>query len=202
MSEQNVTSDGLAIVLGAVEIEVEFRGDGSKEKVQVRQLPIRLLNDWSHMLGDEASLVELYCDKIDKVRRAQLLKLSGETLALMRLQQNCTNRDELDKITSELAMNRSEIEKLNELQRWDDKLTPASHDRIVKIGYELNRPRFDRWLQDRHNAIGHLKEVYRQHLPEHPLVAPENDQPQSDGSTTSKSSSATQPSHSESPTAK
>ncbi len=53
----------LKIILGGVVVEALFR-DGTKEEVKVRQLPIRLLADqWARSQGDEAKLVELYCDK-------------------------------------------------------------------------------------------------------------------------------------------
>ncbi len=177
MSEKNAalaateSNRALAPVLGGIEITIKKRS-GAEEKVKVRQLPVRLLNDWSMSIGDEATLVELYCDKIDKQREAELRKLGGEALALFQKLNSGQSGSDLEKISGELAMTRAKIDKLNSDARWDDELTPESHDEIVRLGYELNRPRFDRWLADRQNAIGHLKATYKQYLPEHPLVNP------------------------------
>lgn len=52
----------MTIILGGVTHEAQMR-DGSKEEVKVRQLPIRLIEKWATAQGDEAALVELYCDK-------------------------------------------------------------------------------------------------------------------------------------------
>jgi hypothetical protein len=175
MTQENKKPDApalraLAAVNGSIEFTVTKR-DGTNEKVRIQQLPIRLLGDWARLIDDEAALVELYCDKIDRDRAAKLLKLSGELNALSRMQQECKEAAELEKISGEVNMTRAELLKINGEPRWDDTLSPDSHDEIVKIGYELNRPRFDLWLSNRHNAIGHLKDVYRQYLPEHPLLA-------------------------------
>lgn len=157
-------------MLGAIEIDVTLRS-GAHQKVKVQQLPIRLLGEWSRIIQDEAALVELYCNKIDNVREAKLLKLSGEAVAIYQKLQAGQSGADLEKVSNDLAMTRAEIAKINSEPRWDDELTPESHDEIVRIGYELNRPRFDLWLSNRQNAIGHLKDAYKQYLPEHPLVA-------------------------------
>jgi len=53
----------LQIILGGVHVEAKMR-DGKTEEVKVRQLPTRLLlGKWTTLQGDEAGLVELYCDK-------------------------------------------------------------------------------------------------------------------------------------------
>jgi hypothetical protein len=161
-----------AVVLGCVEIEVTLRS-GQREKVKVRQLPIRLLSDWSRLAGDEAGLAELYCDKADKKAGEQLRNLRTQDFGLVQLITKATDREEVQKHTDELAMIRNKIDALIAEASWDDQLTPDSHDEIIRIGNELNRPRFDRWIADRHAAIGHLKDVYRDHLPEHPLLKDE-----------------------------
>lgn len=159
----------LAPILGAIEITVTKR-NGAQEKVKVRQLPIRLLGEWSRVIEEESALVELYCDQIDRDRDSKLRKLGAEVVALYQQIQKGLSGEELEKVSNDLAMTRAEIDKITGAPRWDDELTPESHDEIVRIGYELNRPRFDRWLQNRQNAIGHLKDVYKQYLPEHPLL--------------------------------
>jgi hypothetical protein len=56
-------STDLEVILGGVTVVAKLR-DASIEEVKVRQLPIRLLTTkWAQSLGDEAALVELYCDK-------------------------------------------------------------------------------------------------------------------------------------------
>jgi hypothetical protein len=133
-------------------------------------LPIRLLSDWSRLAGDEAGLVELYCDKINKQAAEQLRKLRTEEFGVVQLIAKASDKEEVAKLSDELAMTRNKIDTLVAETSWDDQLTPDSHDEIIRIGRELNRPRFDRWIADRHADIGHLKDVYRDHLPQHPLL--------------------------------
>jgi hypothetical protein len=55
----------LDVILGGVIIQAKLR-DGSSEEVKVRQLSNRLLTQkWPGLLGDQAAMVELYCDKED-----------------------------------------------------------------------------------------------------------------------------------------
>lgn len=60
MSSEN--ADQLAILNGGVEIEVT-KIDSSKERVKVRQLPIRLIPEWMANLGNEPRLIELYLNE-------------------------------------------------------------------------------------------------------------------------------------------
>ena len=60
-------------------VEVTYL-DGSKEQVLVHQLPLRiLLGDWAAESGDEAALVELYCNK-EAPWRVDVLWPTAETL--------------------------------------------------------------------------------------------------------------------------
>lgn len=169
MTSPETPSNGFAVILGGVEIQVTYR-NGSQERVKVRQLPIRQLREWSELTGDEASLAELYCDKLNREAIAQLRKLRGEELALMQLIQRAGDPQEVEKTSEQLAVVRAGIEKIERENRWDDDLVPESHDEIIRIGEQLNRPRFDRWIKDRQQSIGHLKDLYREYLPEHPLA--------------------------------
>jgi hypothetical protein len=49
-------------IAGGVEMEVTH-ADGSKERVKVRQIPISKIQQFVVALSDEASAIELYCDK-------------------------------------------------------------------------------------------------------------------------------------------
>ncbi len=103
MNEPTMTT-----AIGGKEFEVLML-DGSTQAVKIRQLPIRLLvGRWAQLQGDEAALVELYCD---------------------------------------------------EAEGWDDLIAPEAHDEIVKIGSELNRPRFARWAESRRADIADFKKM-------------------------------------------
>jgi len=158
----------LATVLGGIGVEITLRS-GVKEKVNVRQLPIRLLKDWADLQGDEASLAELYCDRRNAEALARLRKLRGEEYIFFQQMSASGNPPEaIKKASEELAMVRAEIDKLERENRWDDELTPESHDEIIRLGEELNRPRFDRWMEGRHTAIGHLKTQIQKYAPPAP----------------------------------
>ncbi len=42
---------------------------------------------------------------------------------------------------------------------WDDKLLAESHDEIIRIGGELNRPRFARWTENRRADIANMQKA-------------------------------------------
>lgn len=101
--------------------------DGATEEVKIRQLPIRaLVGQWARLQGDEAGLVELYCDKEEG---------------------------------------------------WADTILPDDHDEIVKIGGELNRPRFARWAVDRRADIAEFKEMTKGIVPEAASTSPSSSSP-------------------------
>jgi hypothetical protein len=186
--------DQFTIVLGGVEREITLR-NGQREKVTIRQLPIRLLIEWSRLIGDEAALVELYCAKRNSQAMEQLRKLQAEEFGLIQLLAKPENAEQVQKVSGELAMVRNKMDKLKEETSWDDQLTPESHDEIIRIGDKINRPRFDRWIADRHKSLGHLKDMYREFLPDHPLLQAERQAtpPARSESTSSPESTSSQP---------
>jgi hypothetical protein len=172
MNEPASPQDQFTVILGGVERKVKLR-TGQEETVIIRQLPIRLLNEWSIKIGDEAGLAELYCDKVDKAAVEKLRALGVEVLGLLKLVQAASNPADVQKASEQLAVIRSKSDTITRETSWDDTLTPEAHDEIIRIGWAINRPRFDRWIADRDNAIGHLKTVYKEYLPDHPLLKDE-----------------------------
>ncbi len=71
---------------------------------------------------------------------------------------------------------------------WDDKLLAESHDEILRIGGELNRPRFARWTENRRADIAAMQKA-TEGLPT--LPAPGSSSPSS--SSPAPSSSANLP---------
>jgi hypothetical protein len=55
-------NDDLITIAGGVELEAT-QLDGSKETVKVRQIPVSKINAFLSAMGNEAELIELYCDK-------------------------------------------------------------------------------------------------------------------------------------------
>lgn len=81
-SSSNV--DQLTILNGGVEIDVT-RIDGSKERAKVRQLPLRLIPQWTQELMNEPKLVELYVERdqawVDSIiieDQERILELGGQ----------------------------------------------------------------------------------------------------------------------------
>jgi hypothetical protein len=138
-SAASTASDELAVLNGGVEIDVE-KIDGSFETVQVRQLPSALLPQWWNPDNqrDEAFIVELLCDKIDRTTQ---YNLANTRLMLIRVQSMLRSapasqlnslRDRLDKLVAE-------IEALEKKQRWSDTLTHESVAQIRSLGLRLNK---------------------------------------------------------------
>ncbi len=139
------------IILGGVTVEALFR-DGTKEEVKVRQLPIESIDRWVLLQGDEVALVELYCDREDKVRAANL-ESANALGARLNVMLGSAEIDNLSKISAELEKVRERIIQINDAPRWASKLLPESHEQILGIGGELNRPIFARWSKDRRAAL-------------------------------------------------
>ena len=145
----------LDTLLGGTKVIAKLR-DGSSEAAFVRQLAIEFIEQWGSLQGDEAGLVELYCDRQDKVTPQRLRTLRIHELRLIVALNEC----ELEKfpdIEQQLTKLREQIAELEKVQRWDSKLLPESHTEILRIGEELNRPIFDRWAEDRTKSIGQTK---------------------------------------------
>ena len=145
----------MTIILGGVVVEALLR-DGSKEEVKVRQLPIDDFGEWAGLQGDEAGLVELYCDRQDKLTPPRLRLLRTQELRLLE-KINEAEPGAFDELEGQITALREKIAELEKVERWDTKLLPDSHTEILRIGEELNRPIFDRWSSDRVAAIGRTK---------------------------------------------
>jgi len=52
----------LVVLNGGVDVKVSHT-EGTSEDVKVRQLPIRQMDRWAELAGNEPALVELYCGK-------------------------------------------------------------------------------------------------------------------------------------------
>jgi hypothetical protein len=149
--------DDIRVVLGAVETEVEFR-DGKKETIKVRVLPGRLSGYWDELRDDEAALVELYCDKFDMIAYDRHKKLSAHERTLILLRTKATDLAEIDKISKEIAELGQKLCQLDVEERWDDRITPESHDEILSIGNQINRPQCDRWEKTARAATDRMRE--------------------------------------------
>ena len=171
---KSATTD-FEIVRGAVEVEIEYR-NGEKDRIEIRELPIKLLDRWAQFQGDEASLVELYCDKLDITAVFKMRGLAAEEQALMkRLTRpfivqdgkatqpdpdwNPPTLEEEASIRKRLGEVQEEILNVEATERWDDTLTPESHDRIFEWGEKINRPRYERWVKNSREAIAHLQGI-------------------------------------------
>jgi hypothetical protein len=63
MSDEQKAVEELVTIAGGVDLEVSYQNNGSKEMVKVRQIPISKFTTYIMSLGNEADLIELYCDK-------------------------------------------------------------------------------------------------------------------------------------------
>jgi hypothetical protein len=61
--QPNKAAQDMITVAGGVDLEVAFQNNGSKAMVKVRQVPISKIPAFLLAMGDEAKLIELYCDK-------------------------------------------------------------------------------------------------------------------------------------------
>jgi hypothetical protein len=147
----------MTIILGGINFEAAFR-DGSKEEVKVRLLPVEFMGEWALLQGDEAGLVELYCDRQDKLTPDRLNVLRTQELRLLEMLGKA-EPEQFDSLDIRLAAVREKIVEAEKNVRWDSRLVPESHNEILRIGEELNRPTFDRWATNRVAAIGQTKET-------------------------------------------
>lgn len=147
----------MTIILGGVVIEAKFR-DGSTDEVKVRQLPIECMSEFAILEADQAGLVELYCDRQDKLTPQRLAVLRTQELSLLDLLGKA-DPEQFEGLDARLVCLREKIDDAEKITRWDSKLLPESHDEILRIGEALNRPTFDRWLEGTTTAIGHMKET-------------------------------------------
>lgn len=132
---------------GGEEITAQYR-DGASEPVTVRALPAKLLRRWGELQGDEASLVEFYCDKLDLKALYKRRGLSAREVNLLRLIGEAKDLEENEKLQGKLETLQAEILDLEAAPRWDDSLTPESHDEIYQIGERINRPLYERWTEN------------------------------------------------------
>lgn len=132
----------LQVLNGGIEIDV-VKIDGSSEKVKVRQLPISLIGEWGHNQGaeNEAYLVELLCDKVDRSRVYNLRNARMTEVRVMQILQQADFKQLAD-VERRLASLRDEIEALEAKERWSDTITDESAAAIRELGKRLNKKKF------------------------------------------------------------
>jgi hypothetical protein len=130
----------LTVLNGGIEIYA-VKIDGGQEKVKVRQLPISLVGEWGRSQGDEAHLVELLCDKLD---RTTSFHLQNARLIEMRLQMILQQApfEQTEAIEKRLIAIREEIAKHEAKPRWSDTLTHETVAKIRELGELLNKKKF------------------------------------------------------------
>jgi len=130
------------ILNGGIEINV-IKIDGSSEKVKVRQLPISLTKRWAQLesQADEAGLVELLCDKIDRTTEHHINNLR---LVEMRTQSILLQADikQIEGIEKYLVRVREDLAKHEAKPRWSDSLTHESIAEIRTLGIRLNKKKY------------------------------------------------------------
>jgi hypothetical protein len=81
MDEQKQQQE-LVTIAGGVEMEVAYQNNGDKETVKVRQIPISKIQSLVMAIGNEADLIELYCDKpkgwADTLRLESAIAIAGK----------------------------------------------------------------------------------------------------------------------------
>jgi hypothetical protein len=164
---------------GGEEIVVKYR-DGRSEPIIVRSLPPKLLQRWASLQGDEASLVELYCGKLNTAALYKHRNLAERERKLFSLLQEATDLETIDKLQGQLESVQSQILELEETERWDDTLTPESHDEIYAIGERLNRPRYERWVENTRESTARFRETTER-------MAKMNGSPAADSTSSSRS---------------
>src|ERR1041384_675205 len=142
MSENGAEKKGptdLQVVKGGQEIDVKYI-DGSGEtdgRIKVRLPNIRLLELYEDLQADEASLVELFVDKLDTEGLFKARRLFRERASLNELRIQTKTLKERQEIDSEISKIDVQLEALQKKDRWDDKITPESHDVIYEFGRKL-----------------------------------------------------------------
>ena len=161
----------IEIIAGGVTITVR-KIDGSQEQVKVRQLPMRLVPEWAALQGQEADLVELLCDKQDRSAQWRLRNARMSEERLLQLLRNAS-AEQVPPINEQLRKLRAEIDEIEAGEHWSDGLTEESMVEILKLGEQLNRPRFGRWAKRRAEATGRMmKETQGSLSGNSPLAAP------------------------------
>jgi hypothetical protein len=132
-----------AETVGDAEITVH-KIDGTEEEVKVRQLPVRLLEDWGRLQSQEGELVELLCGKqngnaIWNIENERAV----ETRLLALLRQSPF--DQIEFIEKRLIQTREAIAKHESAAHWSDSLTDESIFAIIDLGNQLNAKRFTAW---------------------------------------------------------
>jgi hypothetical protein len=147
MTDENETANPnppepneLEILNGGVEITV-VKIDGSQEQVKVRQLPISLMGEWGRCQGDEAHLIELLCDRLD---RTAFYHLTNARMTEMRVQSILQQASfaQIEAIEKRLIAIREEIARHESKPRWSDALTHESVAQIRELGERLNKKKF------------------------------------------------------------
>lgn len=130
----------LEIINGGIELDV-VKIDGGSERVKVLQLPISRIGEWGNCQGDEAYLIELLCDKLD---RSTAHNLTNARLSEMRVQTILFQAplEQIDAIEKRLAAIRTEIASMEAKTRWSDTVTHESAAQIREIGFRLNKKKF------------------------------------------------------------
>ncbi len=134
----------LQVLNGGIEIEV-VKIDGSAEKVKVRQLPISLIGEWGRNQGaeNEAYLVELLCDKVDRATEYNLRNARLTEIRVLQILQQAEFK-QMAAIELRLRGIRTEIARLEEkvAARWSDTITDESAAEIRDLGKRLNKKKF------------------------------------------------------------
>ena len=141
----------LEVIDGGVTITVH-KTDGCQEQVKVRQLPIRLLEEWGRS-GDQAEIAELLCDKIDRHTLWHLRNARSTEIRLLELLRGAPF-EQIGAVEERLAAVRTEIERHEDGAHWSDQLTQESIIEIIELGDRLNRPRLARWAETQAKTIG------------------------------------------------
>jgi hypothetical protein len=166
------------ILNGGIEIEVA-KIDGSLEKVKVRQLPISIVGEWGHNQSgeNEAYLIELLCDKVD---RATTFHLRNAQVAEMRVLQILQQApfEQIEPIQKRLAAIRQEIAQHEAKPRWSDSLTHESAAAIREFGERLNKKKYVDQITRTANSAKTLLET----LPKSPEPSSSSPSPASDAS--------------------
>jgi hypothetical protein len=142
MSNDEITAppDELQILNGGVELDV-VKIDAGSERVKVRQLPIALVGQWGTNQNDEAFIVELLCDRIDKSTQHHLQHARMAEFRVLQMLQSA-KLDEMGPIETRLQSLRTEIAALETKPRWSDTITHESAAQIRALGERLNKKKF------------------------------------------------------------
>jgi hypothetical protein len=130
----------LQVINGGIEIDA-VKIDASSERVKVRQLPISLLGEWGRSQGDEAYLIELLCDKLDRTAFHHLTNARMTEVRVLQILQQADFK-QIEQIEKRLIAIRDEIAKHEAKPRWSDTLTHETVAQIRELGERLNKKKF------------------------------------------------------------